>query len=446
MRELVRTGLSNRDIVDLLFELAQYTLCRSQNHQIQAEEVSTRWYRTVRSHIDDIEERLRDASVSSSEGDDNDASDSSEMSDYSDSDSESDSKDDNDDADGGDVPLAEPRSDNDTTTLHEELAQRLAEITRLQQDLERLRDRFMNDPSTDQRSSTASTAHSRPPVTTEESTSSSDEEAHQAEATPQQERQERARRAAEARRQAETTPLQERRARARRAAQAAEARREVELRRQAEARREREAREAAEEARRQAEVRREAEARRQREAQQEADARQAAEEERRAEALRQARREAAEERARREEQAEREAEEERARHQQEQNRSQREREAEAAQSNEDQSWESAWAKYEAAWSSISYASVQLDDADIHTMGIWPTRSGSYSSCCEAVVKEFFAHRPEKIDRKALRRQFMRWHPDRAERLFSHVRGREGVLRIMVMVSQVVNEVMGACEG
>lgn len=375
-------NLGDREMKDLLFELAEFTLCQKE-HQYQADEVSTKWYRTVRSHLDVEEQRFRDASASSRGSDDDYSSD-----DDSDIDSDINSGDDSSDNDNdsdsddsdGDVAVSGAELPDNTANVFNELQQRLDEIARLQRDFEQLRDRLMNSPSNRGRTSTAPLRQPQISTPSNANSSSSDEETRQC----------------------------ERRARAQRTAEVAEARR------QAEARRETEARRAAEEARRE-------------------------------EALKQAREAAAAERVRlQREREKREAEAERARQHREQERLRREREARRKRSEEEQLWESAWAKYEAAWSSIAYANVQLDDADIRAMGIWPTKSGLYSSCCEVDVEEFFAHRPERIDRKALRRQFMRWHPDRAERLFSHVREKNGVLEMMTMVSQVVTAFMGTC--
>lgn len=381
MRDLVSTGLSSREMQELLSELAKCTLCW--RHSEDAAEVSEGWDRIVRRHVESEEQRMRDASASSRGEDSDDDDDRVNDSDSSDSDS------DNDDS-HGDIPATNARgSNNDSIDLNEQLQQRMEEIARLQQEFERLRDRLMNNNDSSGRSSTAPLNQSQPTTTSSESPLSS----------------------AEATRQAEETRRQERRERARRAAEAAEARRQAELQREAEARR-------------------------------------VAEEARREEALRQSRREAAEERARlrheKEERERREAEAEWTRLREEQERLDQERQEQQRRSTEEEFWESAWTKYEAAWSSVSYASMQLDDADIRTMGIWPTRSGLYSSCCEDSVKEFFAHRPHKVDRKGLRRQFMRWHPDRAERLFSHVREKESNMHMMTMVSQVVAGVMASC--
>lgn len=207
------------------------------------------------------------------------------------------------------------------------------------------------------------------------------------------------------------------------------------------------------------------------EAEHEAEVRKAADRARREEALRQSQREKAErasnanrQRRQREADAKKKAEEaererlrrekaEKAerdrlrREQEEKDRLKREREAKQRhRQNEQLSWEDAWDRYEKALSNLVSSGKQPTDLEINTSCFWPTRAGVYSSCNEAAVKEFFAHRPNNFDRKALRKQASQWHPDRATRRFAHAYDQAAVQRLVTMVTQVITGVMETCSG
>lgn len=188
------------------------------------------------------------------------------------------------------------------------------------------------------------------------------------------------------------------------------------------------------------------EERAQREAEREAEIRRIAEQSRREEARRQAQRERAEREAEKRGKAEREAEAERERLRREQAekevQAKLEREARQRQNRQSQSWESVWKQYDQAWSEISKHSTQLEDTDVRTHLIWPTKTGLYDFCSEADVKVFYRRWLDGHDQKALRRQAMRWHPDRASRLFAHLRDGGELLKKATMIMQVVNGLMG----
>jgi flagellar biosynthesis GTPase FlhF len=151
--------------------------------------------------------------------------------------------------------------------------------------------------------------------------------------------------------------------------------------------------------------------------------------------------EAARERLRRE-RAEKAEKERRRREQEKKDRLKREEDArKQRQRNESVSWEGAWDRYEKAYGKLVNSNGQPTNREIETLCFWPTRAGLYSSCNEAAVKEFFAHRPQNLDRKALRRQAVRWYPDRTTRLFVHAQDQATVQRMVTMVTQVITGVM-----
>lgn len=110
------------------------------------------------------------------------------------------------------------------------------------------------------------------------------------------------------------------------------------------------------------------------------------------------------------------------------------------------SWETAWLRYEAAWADLTPSNTStLMNTDIRTSQIWPTKSGSFASCSEEDVRAFFRCQPGDANRRILRRQALRWHPDRAARLFTCVADEMlvgEVLRTFTMISQVVIGIMG----
>jgi hypothetical protein len=164
---------------------------------------------------------------------------------------------------------------------------------------------------------------------------------------------------------------------------------------------------------------------------------------RREEALRQA----ARERAQREAEAERLRQEEAAaaaaaadKARQERKRQQNEQRQQQARA---QTWDDAWLRYEKAWSRVS-PDNKPSDLDVLQSSIWPTKTGSYSSCSESDVKLFFISQPGSVSRNVIRRQALRWHPDRAVRLFKHVKDEsqlEELMKAVTMISQVVIGIM-----
>jgi len=151
--------------------------------------------------------------------------------------------------------------------------------------------------------------------------------------------------------------------------------------------------------------------------------------------------EAERERLRRE-RAEKADEDRRRRRQEESDRLKREEEARKRnQQSENMSWKDVWDRYEKARGKLVNSSRQPSNREIETLYFWPTRAGLYASCNEAAVKEFFAHRPSNLDRKALRRQVGYWHPDCTTRLFAHAQDQKAVQRMLTMVTQVITGVM-----
>lgn len=90
---------------------------------------------------------------------------------------------------------------------------------------------------------------------------------------------------------------------------------------------------------------------------------------------------------------------------------------------------------------MANSGTQPSNVDIQTLYFWPIRVGLYSSCNEAAVRDFFAHKPANFDRKAMRKQAMRWHPNRAMRLFGHARDKDTVHKTVTIVAQVINGIM-----
>lgn len=132
----------------------------------------------------------------------------------------------------------------------------------------------------------------------------------------------------------------------------------------------------------------------------------------------------------------------------EEKRTQREAEErhlnEARQRREDnaqQPWSIAWEVYMLALPRLDPREVLPTDLEICIVDFWPTRVGSYASCNEVAVRKFFDHRSSDLERRAMRKHAVVWHPDRAMRLFVNAKDKEAILRTVTMVTQVVNSVM-----
>jgi hypothetical protein len=75
------------------------------------------------------------------------------------------------------------------------------------------------------------------------------------------------------------------------------------------------------------------------------------------------------------------------------------------------------------------------DLEICIVDFWPTRVGSYAFCNKVAVREFFDHRSSDLERRAMRKHAVVWHPDRTMRLFVNAKDKEA------MVTQVTNNVI-----
>jgi hypothetical protein len=381
MRRLVRPGVSNCDLKEMLFNLAEYTLCR-RYHPGQATEVSDTWFGLVQRNRDDEEDRFSDTSDDDNDDDDSD-------------DGASDTSSSDTDNDEDDTPAQ--RAD---TSTQEELRRRFAELETLQREFDELLQIQRQG------------LRSRLPATT----SSLATQRRQPQADVQH--------SSKATRRSNDNTLRQRR------------RQEQEALRAAEQIRQEEAYHAAQQERA------------------------AAREQLRSERAEQTRREEA--RLKREAQLKREAEAKAERLRQEQvekarlDRERRAKEQEQKRKEEQNSrvlsWESAWIRYEAAWSDINTNTnsthANANDTsknDVRNCQIWPTKRGTFESCCEEDVMAFFRCRPGDGGRRMLRRQALRWHPDRAARLFAGMADEMAVgelIKTLTLISQVVIGIMG----
>ena len=370
MRQLVGPGVKDADLKGMLYDLAEYTLCR-RYHQDQATEVSARWFGMVQRHGDDEDDRGSDTS----NDDDNDSDDGASSTSGSSTDS----------------------NDDDNNDNEEELRRRFDELETLQREFEELLQRQRQSlqdrgsRSTHNRQARQSQENRRQSCESRRSTTTHERRYHEeALRNAEQVRQEEAYRDAQRNREATREKLRRDRAE--------QAKRE--------------------DAQRQAQAQREAEVKAKAKAKAEAEAKAKAEAE--AERIR------------------KEAEAERARlNREHQAKEEKERQSRVS------SWETAWLRYEAAWAEIGPNGAHID-TDIRTSQIWPTKSGSFASCCEEDVRAFFRCQPGDVSRRILRRQALRWHPDRAARLFAGVADEVVVrelLRTVTMISQVVIGVM-----
>ena len=362
MRQAVRPGVSNTDLKEMLFDLAEYTLCQ-RYHQDQATNVSNRWFGMVQRHRDDEDDHGSDTSDDDDDDSDDGAS------------STSSSSDDSEDHDNDDA---------------EEVRRRFDELETLQREFEELLQR-QRQSLQDRMSRSTLTTQRRQPQENQRQNSGSSRSSN----TQERRDKEAALRKTEHARQ-ESDYLAAQRAR--------EATRE-------QLRRDRAERAKREEAQRQAQAQREAEEKAKAEAE--------------AERLRKKKQEAEKARLDRERQA---------------------KEQKEQQQSRVSSWETAWLRYETAWANIAPNSTNTPvDTDIRVSQIWPTKSGSFASCCEEDVRAFFRCQPGDVNRRMLRRQALRWHPDRAARLFAYVADEVvlgELLRTVTMISQVVIGIMG----
>ena len=372
MRDLVKSGLSDEEVKNLLVNLAEYTLCR-RSHQGQATVISGGWWRLLQDHRDNEEDHFSDTS-DDSDGESDDTS----------SSSDSDSDDDDDD----DSNSGSGRRNRDVGNVPLPADEFVASLERLQREFNDLLQRQRQHLLLGSDRPAPST---RPAIQAQQSSTG---QAHHDKVKIHQRLDRQAAKLDAAQLQAERHCREEAYLLTQREREEARERLRREKAQAEKARREEADRQAARE-----KARREAEAKRLR---QEA---------------------AAAEKAR-----------------QECQRQNRERQQQQTRT---QTWDDAWLRYEQAWSQIS-SSGMPSDVDLRKSTIWPTKTGLYSSCSEGDVKLFFISQPGSVSRNVIRRQALRWHPDRAVRLFGHVKDEdqlEELMKAVTMISRVVIGIM-----
>ena len=112
--------------------------------------------------------------------------------------------------------------------------------------------------------------------------------------------------------------------------------------------------------------------------------------------------------------------------------------------NAQQPWSSAWEVYKKAYHELDNPEsrpANITDVQMSTVDFWPTRVGSYSSCSEVAVREFFANGPWAFDRKQMLKQARLWHPDRSMRFFSQSKYEKALRKKVTIVSQVLNSIV-----
>ncbi|KAM0695785.1 hypothetical protein Q7P36_004267 [Cladosporium allicinum] len=112
--------------------------------------------------------------------------------------------------------------------------------------------------------------------------------------------------------------------------------------------------------------------------------------------------------------------------------------------NAQQPWSSAWftfGKFCNQLDSLDGRPGNIADLEIYTVDFWPSRAGSYFSCTEAAVREFFANSLEPLDRRTILKLARLWHPDRSMRLFSLSKDQKAILKKVTVVTQVLNSIL-----
>ena len=85
--------------------------------------------------------------------------------------------------------------------------------------------------------------------------------------------------------------------------------------------------------------------------------------------------------------------------------------------------------------------AEISDLELYTVDFWPTRVGSYESCTEAAVREFFANPATVITRRIWVKLAWLWHPDRSMRHFSQSKHEEEIQGKVTMVTAVINNII-----
>jgi hypothetical protein len=112
--------------------------------------------------------------------------------------------------------------------------------------------------------------------------------------------------------------------------------------------------------------------------------------------------------------------------------------------NAQQPWSEAWATFGVACRQLEDPKTrpaEISDLELYTVDFWPTRVGSYESCTEAAVREFFANPATVITRRIWVKLAWLWHPDRSMRHFSQSKHEEEIRGKVTMVTAVINNII-----
>lgn len=125
-------------------------------------------------------------------------------------------------------------------------------------------------------------------------------------------------------------------------------------------------------------------------------------------------------------------------------REQRARErAEAVQRKGDESW----ARYSRDWRNLRRIDVAHLDEDLRDTLPWPVLSGRWQDVDEASVSDFVKHAPGAVFkdsrefRKVVRKELLRWHPDKISQRFPTARDHDQVMRLATTVTRVVKRLL-----
>jgi hypothetical protein len=137
---------------------------------------------------------------------------------------------------------------------------------------------------------------------------------------------------------------------------------------------------------------------------------------------------------------------ERTRQRAQKKREEREREKREKEQKEREEWDQLWTTYQERW--VSFKPSASAETNIRDAIPWPVKSGSYRDVKASNVKQFFQKAVPADANVAtlMRRECLKWHPDRISRLLRDFQLNDADKLMLDMICTVVTDSLNTCAG
>lgn len=102
-------------------------------------------------------------------------------------------------------------------------------------------------------------------------------------------------------------------------------------------------------------------------------------------------------------------------------------------------WAGVWKEYLESWESAdAMREKQAAAQPLRNIILWPVRSGKRADVEPAAVEEFLRHAPEAVLMNTLKKERIRWHPDKIQHRYGALGIDDVVMRSVTEVFQIID--------